>query len=132
MVAWLVIAVMLTASAFAKAAMDILQHKFNDSIFSDLNDDWWDPTFSWRNKYYARSEYLGERFPGSTTIFVFVTDAWHMFQFIWGNMLWLSFALIALNVRDVSFLGIALIFLVSRIYYGMIFELAYRYTLKRG
>lgn len=63
------------------ASMDVVSFKWDKSIFKKkLNKyaQFLDPKISWKNKYKNGVAALGERFPGSTTIFVFLTDWWHM------------------------------------------------------
>ncbi len=46
----------------------------------NTNDQFWDPSISWKNKYkYGNSE-MGPRFAGSTNIFVCTTDGYHMLR----------------------------------------------------
>ena len=46
------------------------------------NQLWVDPTYSWVNKWkWDGTRKIGEKFFGSTTIFVFVTDLWHLSKF---------------------------------------------------
>lgn len=40
---------------------------------------WWNPDVSWQNKYEGRIPAQGPAFAGSTTVFVFLTDAYHFF-----------------------------------------------------
>lgn len=44
-----------------------------------VNDLYWNPEVSWRNKYKGGDPNLGPKFPGSTTIFATFTDAKHLF-----------------------------------------------------
>lgn len=48
------------------------------SRFPNANDRFWNPDISWRNKYKNGDVSQGERFPGSSTTFVFTTDAKHL------------------------------------------------------
>lgn len=64
-----------------KAVRDCLSFRFEKSIFSDLNSAWWNPATSWAMKWKDGAG-LVEKFPGSSTVFVWVTDAWHFFQLI--------------------------------------------------
>jgi hypothetical protein len=46
---------------------------------------WWDARASWRLKYRGGEPTLGARFPGSTTVLVGFTDAWHCSNLVaWG------------------------------------------------
>lgn len=65
------------------AVMDKLQFHYSHSIFSVLNAKFWNPAISWKNKYKNWPDDKREKFLGSTTIFVGLTDAWHLFQSLW-------------------------------------------------
>ena len=47
------------------------------SKFPEANDQYWNPDISWKNKYANGNNADGPKFPGSTTVFVFTTDAYH-------------------------------------------------------
>lgn len=47
--------------------------------FPQANPLWWNPALSWQQKYEGGIQAQGPAFPGSTTVFVFVTDAYHLF-----------------------------------------------------
>jgi len=61
------------------AVIDVLDFKFDKSIFIFCkNQQWVDPSISCNNKWkYINGIWSGERFLGSSTVFVFVTDFWH-------------------------------------------------------
>lgn len=42
----------------------------------------WDPDVSWKNKWKNGNHEEGPRFLGSTTIFVALTDGWHLMEFL--------------------------------------------------
>jgi hypothetical protein len=79
-------------AGFFNSIMDILFTNFEGSIFANLNPLFWNPQVSWKNKWAQpfsqppedKWYYFGfvppykERFPYSSTIFVFLTDAWHL------------------------------------------------------
>jgi hypothetical protein len=65
-----------------EAVMDKLQFHYKRSIFKNYQSTWWDPKNSWKNKWKNGDKEQGERFLFSSTIFVFVTDAWHFFKFL--------------------------------------------------
>lgn len=66
-------------AAFYKACMDVLQFRYDVSRFKD--NEWFDPRFSWKNKWKNGNRSEGEAFPLSSTVLVFLTDGWHLFQF---------------------------------------------------
>ena len=46
--------------------------------FPNANDQFWNPDISWQNKWQDGNPDLGRKFPGSTTIFVWTTDGYHL------------------------------------------------------
>jgi hypothetical protein len=64
--------------------MDTLQFHYNKSRYATKsNQQFWNPKLSWENKYKRGADGallrpLVPRFPGSTTIFAWTTDAWHL------------------------------------------------------
>ena len=110
----------LLAGAF-NAGMDTLQFHYESSVFSnlDLDPDFWNPEFSWLNKYDRLEDgRLAPKFWGSTTFFVFVTDGWHLFQFMFLNF----FCLACVPERKKLFDKI-LIFTAIRVTFGSSFTL---------
>lgn len=119
---------LIVIAASSSAACDIIHHRFHESIFKNMNDLWWDPTFSWRNKYKRRSPYLGPKFPGSTSIFLFVTDASNMFKFIHVNSLVFGLLFITLNVS--SDFATSIIFILSLVHYKLMYIFFYAKVFK--
>lgn len=84
MINLLIVAILVTTAGIANAVMDKLQFHYSKSIFS--NKPTWNPKKSWENKW-KRDENGDpipgkEKFPLSSTALVFLTDAWHFFQFV--------------------------------------------------
>ena len=48
--------------------------------FPKINNQFWDPSISWQNKYKNGNCALGPKFMGSTNMFVCTTDAYHMLR----------------------------------------------------
>lgn len=71
-------AILIFIAAICKAVSDTLADHPMQSIFPAS----WDKDNSWRNKWKAGDPGKGERFPGSSTVFVSLTDAWHGFNAI--------------------------------------------------
>jgi hypothetical protein len=65
----------------SKAICDMLSDHYSISIFKNFSVFFWDKNFSWRNKYKDETPYQ-EKFFGSTTFLVWLTDGWHLFDFI--------------------------------------------------
>ena len=75
----IIITILLFAIAgMFKAGMDIMQFKYDNSIFYNLPQKyqfWFNPAISWKNKYKNGDSEQGEKFFGSSTVFVWITDA---------------------------------------------------------
>lgn len=102
-------------SSLAKALMDL-------SAEGNLDGwgDWFDKDKSWRNKYKNGDPKQGEKFFGSTTFLVWLTDGWHLFQ----TVFYVTFVFSILIVHDNHTFFITLIFYL--IGWLMMFELFYR------
>lgn len=73
--------------------MDLLSFRFRSSVFDkkQFNRHYWNPSYSWSSKWKKGNPAYGERYLLSSTAFVFLTDAWHLFQ-------WIMITFIALSV----------------------------------
>jgi hypothetical protein len=100
----------------SEAVMDKVQFHYNKSIFSKLNGLFWDPSISWKNKW--KSDLKTERFRGSSNIFVFTTDAWHLFKFLRNLFLFIGIPLICYDTEH-----IIIVCIVARILFGLSFTL---------
>jgi hypothetical protein len=113
------------AAAVCEGVMDTLQFHYTYSVFWQFsNKQFWDPTISWRNKYRAADPLAGPRFPGSTTIFVGLTDAWHLFKLL-RNM-FMTLAVFLLLSAFISMSWAILYAVLYRVVYGIIFTISYR------
>ena len=111
----------------AKAVMDTLQFHYDDSLLFNRrwNKLFWDPYYSWRNKYKKGRPENGPRFLFSTTLFVFVTDGWHLMQFIMWNSIF-SIIIILLGIEG------ALISLAVIVGFKLSFYVFYNFILKKN
>lgn len=48
----------------------------------NLNDSYWNPAISYKNKYAGGITANGPKFPGSTTYLVWTTDGYHMLRMV--------------------------------------------------
>ncbi len=72
---------LLVIAAICDAMMDHIEFRLPIQRDHPLRiNSWWNPIFSQWNKYKNTEPEDGPAFPGSTTIFVWVTDAWHFFK----------------------------------------------------
>lgn len=112
----------------SEAIMDKIMFHYDRSIFKSLkNQIFFDPNLSWRNKY--KKNQLIPKFPGSTTIFVSLTDMWHLAKlakhlFTFGGLFILAF-------NSVTNWELFSVFVVGRILYGLSFELTFSKLLEK-
>lgn len=124
---WLVIITIVCwiLAAISNAIMDNLAFKYKVSIFKNYNPNFWNATISWRNKYKNNNQLEGPAFFGSTTFFVFITDGWHLFQFLYNSFLTIPLVLAFCYIYNLNWLiGIG-IFFILKILFGSIFEWFY-------
>jgi len=78
--------ILIIFAGFINAIMDKIQFHWNKSIFSKIKNSklikWSNPSSSHTNKWKNGNWYEGEKFLGSSTIFVWTTDLWHFAQFL--------------------------------------------------
>ena len=99
--------------------MDVLSTRFDVSIFRNFSNKlFWDWRISWRNKWENGFKLNREKFLFSSSIFVFLTDAWHLFKALMLLFLILSiyFYVPIFGILDIPF------FFIS---WGITFELLY-------
>jgi hypothetical protein len=75
-------ALIFTAGA-ADGMRETIQHHYNSDFkrkFPKANDQFWDPKISWKNKYKNGDPEKGEKFLGSSTLFVWTTDGYHLLR----------------------------------------------------
>lgn len=111
--------ILLIVSFSAYASMAKLLFHFRQSIFKNLNIYFWYPVYSSANKWKNGSKEEGEEFLFSSTLLVFLTDGYHLMQFIFENSLFLAFSI---NREDFKwYWG----FIIIRILYGVVFNLMF-------
>jgi hypothetical protein len=112
--------ILIVLAAVSESIMDKLQFHYEKSIFSNesYKQTFWDPSKSWVNKW--KEDLKTEKFLGSSTIFVFTTDAWHLFKFIRNTSLFIGLPILALSP-----LNIIITIVLARVIYGLIFTLCF-------
>ena len=112
--------ILVAASAVAESIMDKIQFHFDRSIFSQAKykQTFWDPTKSWVNKW--KDDLKTERFVGSSTIFVFTTDAWHLCKFYRNTFLFIGLPLLSFGSLNIIWAA-----LIARVVYGLVFTLCF-------
>jgi hypothetical protein len=126
-------------SGASEAVMDKVQFHYEKSIFwneEKYKQNFWDPERSWVNKYKPGST-SEPKFWGSTTYFVFTTDAWHLFKFFKNTFLFISMgtSMYASSFFSKEFdlsniLLILLFVIIGRAFYGLSFNLMFDKILK--
>ena len=111
-------------AGICNAVMDVLSFRYYTSVFYKYKDrfniDYWNPNLSWANKWKDYNPDKGERFLGSSTIFVALTDGWHLFK-----SLMLTFLSIAIALHTNIYHPIV-DFLLVRIAFGIGFNLFFK------
>ena len=107
-------------SAASEAVMDKIQFHFEKSIFSQdkYKQTFWDPNKSWVNKW--KEDLKTEKFLGSSSIFVFTTDAWHLFKFYRNTFLFIGLPLLSFGS-----INIILAAFIARVIYGLVFTFCF-------
>lgn len=112
-------------AGICEAIMDTLQFHYSYSVFYSLrNRLFWDPSISWKNKYKNGDPLAGSKFPGSTTIFVGLTDAWHFFKLLRNLAIFIGILFFTWYCGGV-WLGVFWTIL-ARIVFGITFTIFYK------
>ena len=107
----------------------LLPHHYNNSIFKNFKDQrYFDPLISGENKYKNYDKKQGAKFPGSTNIFVWVTDLPHLSASI-TIISFCGIALLSSNVDLNNFKEYILLFLYIRIPFAIGFYSFYKLIL---
>lgn len=115
-------------AGMSEGVMDTLQFHYSNSIFYHLkNKLFWNPEISWKNKYKDGDPKKGEKFLFSTTLFVSLTDAWHLFKLIKNISIFIGAS--AIGYLSNSFIILVILIFISRLFYGLGFSISY-YLLK--
>ena len=117
----LLIILLVIVFGVSKAICDISESSFANSKLGNLNPLFWDKHKSWRNKWKDGVATNGERFFGSSTFLVWITDAWHLFNLISYVSLILTGILIT-KITDIVYL-----YPLPLIIGLIVFELFYRF-----
>lgn len=122
------ITAMFLAGAVNGINQDLLFHYYEfESTFPNANPQFWNPDISWRNKYLNGDPTQGERFLGSSTIFVGFTDGYHSTILARNLFITTSICLSPQTRGWKPFLTKTLIYSLS---YGLGFELVYDKLIK--
>ena len=116
--------ILVSVSGTCKAIMDNLQFHYHKSIFKNnsnkYNQQFWDPTLSWVNKY-KEGSMTEPKFFGSTSYFVCLTDAWHLFQMFMFITLFVGVSITSYYCD--SFIELLLKVIGLRLLFGILFTI---------
>lgn len=110
--------------------MDTLKDHFDKSIFKDKPS--WNPNESWKNKWKNGDESQGEKYPGSSSIFSFLSDKWHLFKSICFNAYQINFVLFGLfcyQFDKIEWYYFLISFVIYKALWMGIFHIFYTYIL---
>ncbi len=91
-----------------------------DTVPEFLSPNFWNPLISYKNKYKDDDPKKGERFFGSTTFLVFLTDGWHLTQFLNNKLL--VFGVIVVMLAGFDVVNILSIFAMYHIGFQIIYK----------
>lgn len=98
MLTYIIVAILVLIAAFCNAITDILRNNFTESVFKNLNAQYWNAAISWTNKWVDGDKTKGRTFWKvlgiKITIPVVFTDAWHLFKTIMLAALGIAFGLL--------------------------------------
>lgn len=134
----MIVFVLIALAGMFNAAYEILYTGFNQSIFSELKANFWNPLKSWQNKwaspfpqpYIPYWYYFGvfpkykEKFPYSSTILVWVTDAWHVFKAL--MLLCIMTAIVSYSVVFNPIIDLILLYITFTFVFTIFFDYIFR------
>ena len=123
-------------AGICNAVIDKINFHWDESIFKGSRfEQWANPAVSYRNKWKNHSNSLGgERFPGSSTIFVWTTDLWHFAQsfmilfFILGGLFYEGGLV---TVFDPFWVNTLIDFILFKLVFSLTFELFWSTILEK-
>ena len=80
---YLVAAPVMFVSGMIDGTVESINYHYEDGFklrCPNANDQFWNPAVSWKNKYKNNDPSQGPKFFGSTNVFVFTTDAYHLLR----------------------------------------------------
>lgn len=106
----------LLLAGMSNGVMDLLAYRYYASVFEKkkFNRYYWHTNYSWANKWKKGNPANGERFRFSSTALVFLTDAWHLFQ-------WIMISFISLAVVFYKGQGSVLTYLIDFVLLRFVF-----------
>lgn len=72
-----------TKHNYDQSRWKLLADYFDRKNIKLLGNQFWDNSIAWKNKWKNHNPKDGEVYFGSSTLFVPITDGWHLTKFIW-------------------------------------------------
>lgn len=108
--------------------MDVIQFKWSSSIFNRITNPslikYMNPSVSWKNKW--KDDLKTEKFIGSSTVFVFITDFWHLLKMLMIVMI--AFSIVYYNPIYCTLVDILIYYLL----FTIPFQITYYYFNKQN
>lgn len=122
-------------AGMSNAIMDKISFHWDRSIFKGTKfEQWANPKVSYKNKWKNKSNSLdGEKFPGSSTIFVWTTDLWHFAQsfmitfFVLGALFYDG----VFSIEGFPILSLIIDYVLLKIAFSISFEIFWRKVLEK-
>ncbi len=110
--------ILVAIAGIAKAIMDTVQFHFSQCVLKGINDQWFDASVSWKNKYLT---WLPDTF----------TDCWHLSQsfFIEGIFVAIILYKPIVKFNKPNWFNAIIDFLILRGIFGVFFYVFYNYLL---
>lgn len=133
--------ILMILAGVCKAVMDTLQFHFHESVFTHkqdgvvglLKDRFWNPEMSWINKYKDGDKSKGEKFFGSSTVFVAFTDGWHLFGMLNHFLIVAAIVLYSpITPIKIKVLSILVDFLIIKITHQSVFHAFYTWIFRKN
>ena len=116
--------IFLILAGFFNSIMDVIVHKWDISIFSKIENEkllqFINPQQSWMNKWKNKDYKQGEKFIGSSTVFVMFTDLWHLCQFLMIISFIVS-TIFYMSIMDNSILNIIIHYLAFTLSFNLFY-----------
>lgn len=117
-------------AAICSASIDTLEFHFDKSVFNYCrwNLNWWNPTYSWYNKYKGRNPQKGLR--KWLWFDVPCVDAWHTFKSLMIVFVCLSIVFFK-STPGCNWLWYTLMFIIYGVVWNITFNLFYNHILTK-
>jgi len=112
-------------SGMCEGVMDTLSfHYKRFEAKHNAKDKFWNPEYSWLNKYNSQ---MKPKFIGSTTMFVFLTDGWHLFKWLRNTLLFLGIGFALFYTSDLNvFIFCSFLYMINRLGFVLIYNWFYK------